>query len=277
VLPSGRRSSRSAPARRPTRAWERRCQGARNQAEPIVDRRDQRGGVRLLRSSSQPRIASTCADARHTIARSRRRPFLHLDSHCYGSGASRAARFVRRRRTARVEASRAQLTAGVDRPGCSGELRQAGSVSPGTSAAPLDRDHRGRGGHGRRGSRRAAASREPQPNLDVVAVPGEVALDRVRGALGVGVGVDRNTGRTARHYLPRLASCGPRASPGLANRRADHQYDLPARATVLAHVVRLRDLGEREGLRDRERESARTRSARRSRRARRPRGRRPRC
>src|SRR5271169_3970764 len=49
------------------------------------------------------------------------------------------------------------------------------------------------------------------------------------------------------------SSC-PRASPGPAYRRADHQHELPARVTVLADAVRLRDLGEREGLRDRERE-----------------------
>src|SRR5271169_127820 len=50
------------------------------------------------------------------------------------------------------------------------------------------------------------------------------------------------------------SSC-PRASPGPAYRRADHQHELPARVTVLADAVRLRDLGEREGLRDREREA----------------------
>src|SRR5271169_5614606 len=50
------------------------------------------------------------------------------------------------------------------------------------------------------------------------------------------------------------SSC-PRASPGPAYRRADQQHELPAHVTVLADAVRLRDLGEREGLRDREREA----------------------
>src|SRR6185312_5213402 len=36
---------------------------------------------------------------------------------------------------------------------------------------------------------------------------------------------------------------------------ADQQYELPAHVTVLADAVRLRDLGEREGLRDREAEA----------------------
>jgi hypothetical protein len=36
---------------------------------------------------------------------------------------------------------------------------------------------------------------------------------------------------------------------------ADQQHELPAHVTVLADAVRLRDLGEREGLRDREREA----------------------
>ena len=45
------------------------------------------------------------------------------------------------------------------------------------------------------------------------------------------------------------------ASPGPAYGRADHQYELPAHVTVLADAVRPRDLGEREGLRDREREA----------------------
>src|ERR1700730_9360383 len=36
---------------------------------------------------------------------------------------------------------------------------------------------------------------------------------------------------------------------------ADHQHELPAQVTVLARAVRLRDLGEREGLRDRGREA----------------------
>ena len=36
---------------------------------------------------------------------------------------------------------------------------------------------------------------------------------------------------------------------------ADQQHELPARVTVLADAVRLRDLGERESLRDREREA----------------------
>src|SRR6185437_3307450 len=38
---------------------------------------------------------------------------------------------------------------------------------------------------------------------------------------------------------------------------ADQQYELPAHVTVLADAVRLRDLGEREGLRDQEREAPR--------------------
>src|ERR1039457_890718 len=50
------------------------------------------------------------------------------------------------------------------------------------------------------------------------------------------------------------SSC-PRASPGPAYRRAGQQHELPAYVTVLADAVRLRDLGEREGLRDREREA----------------------
>jgi hypothetical protein len=36
---------------------------------------------------------------------------------------------------------------------------------------------------------------------------------------------------------------------------ADQQHDLPANVALLAHPVCLRDLGEREGLRDREREA----------------------
>ncbi len=37
--------------------------------------------------------------------------------------------------------------------------------------------------------------------------------------------------------------------------RAGHQHELPAHVTVLADAVRRRDLGERKGLRDREREA----------------------
>jgi len=40
-----------------------------------------------------------------------------------------------------------------------------------------------------------------------------------------------------------------------ASASADQQHELPAHVTALAHAVRLRDLGEREGLRDREREA----------------------
>src|ERR1700723_1003698 len=47
---------------------------------------------------------------------------------------------------------------------------------------------------------------------------------------------------------PTLLSTPSRAS-------ADQQHELPAHVTVLADAVRLRDLGEREGLRDREREA----------------------
>ena len=47
----------------------------------------------------------------------------------------------------------------------------------------------------------------------------------------------------------------PPASAGPAHRRAGHQHELPTHVTVLADAVRLRDLGEREGPRDREREA----------------------
>src|SRR5215471_14220557 len=43
-------------------------------------------------------------------------------------------------------------------------------------------------------------------------------------------------------------SARPRASPERAGRGADHQHQLPAHVTALADAVRLRDLGEREGL-----------------------------
>src|SRR5262252_4377981 len=41
----------------------------------------------------------------------------------------------------------------------------------------------------------------------------------------------------------------------MAAASADQQHELPAHVTVLAEAVRLRDLGEREGPRDREREA----------------------
>jgi hypothetical protein len=42
---------------------------------------------------------------------------------------------------------------------------------------------------------------------------------------------------------------------GLACGKADCQHEFPAQVTVLANTVCLRDLGEREGLRDREGEA----------------------
>ena len=60
-----------------------------------------------------------------------------------------------------------------------------------------------------------------------------------------------------------------------ADGRTDQQHELPAHVALLADAVRLRDLGEREGLRDRERETPGLDQARRYRRARGPRGRRP--
>jgi hypothetical protein len=59
---------------------------------------------------------------------------------------------------------------------------------------------------------------------------------------------------TARHHLPRRLVL-PRASPGPAYVTAEQQHELPAHVTVLADAVRLRDLGQREGPRDREREA----------------------
>ena len=139
---------------------ERRRQGSRNQAEAIGDHRDQRGGVRLVA------LGSRAADRLHVGRRQAHDraltpalPLLHLYSHRHGSrcfkGGSLPFAAAARRASRRLALS---ATAGVDRR-ARWRAPPAGSVSRGTSAAPLGRDHRGRGRHRRRGGRGAAASR----------------------------------------------------------------------------------------------------------------------
>src|ERR1035438_2033435 len=76
-------------------------------------------------------------------------------------------------------------------------------------------------------------------------------------------GAISSAARSARYALSGLLHCRKARAVStrkLARRRrsaasADQQHELPAHVTVLADAVRLRDLGEREGLRDREREA----------------------
>src|ERR1700722_7987396 len=87
-----------------------------------------------------------------------------------------------------------------------------------------------------------------------IPLPGELSL------LPITVPRRRASGRHPA-WVKRLAErhgCLPGPAP--AGRRADaasadQQHELPARVTVLADAVRLRDLGEREGLHDRAREA----------------------